>query len=488
MRTVIIVGGIIFLALILFHFCGCGDNRQPSCGDHVCDVTESCSDCPNDCGKCPTTCGDGICQSNETKANCPADCGKPVACESTADCSDHNECNGRELCEFGHCLSGKELPDGADCGDGATCLGGICHLPLCGNGVCDVGEDCVNCWVDCGLCDQCGNGICDSPETCSTCAADCGVCPSCGDGHLDTGEQCDDGIQNGIDGDGCKLDCSFVCSNPAVDCGTPPLCNKSLCTDGHVCAITPDSSLDGESCGSALICVFGTCRPEVVGLPGTPVDLGTAGGFAILSKSGISTVPTSAVTGNIGVSPAAASYITGFSLSMDSTNVFSTSPQVVGRVYAADYTPPTPSNMTTAVSDMETAFTDAASRAADVTELGAGDISGMTLTSGTYKWGTGLLISTDITLTGSATDVWIFQISGSLTVESAVQVHLAGGALAKNIFWQVYGPVDFGTTSHFEGIILSQTSIILRTGASINGRLLAQTAVTLDSNIVTQPE
>jgi hypothetical protein len=40
------------------------------------------------------------------------------------------------------------------------------------------------------------------------------------------------------------------------------------------------------------------------------VSLGGAGNFVILAKSGISTVPTSAVTGNIGVSPAAA---TGFS-------------------------------------------------------------------------------------------------------------------------------------------------------------------------------
>ena len=126
--------------------------------------------------------------------------------------------------------------------------------------------------------------------------------------------------------------------------------------------------------------------------------LGTAGNFAILAKSGISTVPTSAVTGNIGVSPAAATSITGFSLIADATNVFSTSPQVTGKVYAADYAPPTPSNLTTAVGDMELAFTDAAGRAPDVTELGAGNIGGMTLAPGVYKWGTGLLIPTDVTL------------------------------------------------------------------------------------------
>ena len=218
-----------------------------------------------------------------------------------------------------------------------------------------------------------------------------------------------------------------------------------------------------------------------------PVNLGTAGDFVILAKSGISTVPTSAVTGDIGVSPAAATYITGFSLTADSTNVFSTSPQVTGKVYAADYAPPTPSNLTTAVGDMELAFTDAAGRAPDVTELGAGNIGGMTLAPGVYKWGTGLLIPTDVTLTGSATDVWIFQIAQNLTMSSAAKVLLAGGALPKNVFWQVAGLVDLGTTAHCEGVVLTQTSVTLRTGASINGRLLAQTAVTIDGSTVVEP-
>jgi hypothetical protein len=222
-------------------------------------------------------------------------------------------------------------------------------------------------------------------------------------------------------------------------------------------------------------------------VPGLPVNLATSGGFVILAKSGISTVSPSVITGNIAVSPLAATYITGFSLIADGTNVFSTSSQVTGKVYAADYAPPTPDNLTTAVLDMQLAFTDAAGRAPDFTELGAGNIGGMTLPSGVYKWGTSLLIPTDVTLTGSATDVWIFQISGDLTMSSAVRVHLAGGALAKNIFWQVAGLVDLGTTAHAEGVILCKTAIILRTGASINGRMLAQTAVTIASSTIVKP-
>jgi len=221
--------------------------------------------------------------------------------------------------------------------------------------------------------------------------------------------------------------------------------------------------------------------------PATALDLGAAGGYAILAKSGISTVPTSAVTGDLGVSPAAATYITGFSLTMDSSNEFATSPQVTGNVYAADYSPPTPSDLTTAVGDMEIAYTDAAGRAPGTTELGAGNIGGMTLSPGVYKWGTGLLIPTDVTLSGDATGVWIFQIAQDLTMSSGAQVLLAGGAQPKNIFWQVAGLVDLGTTAHCEGVVLTQTSVTLRTGASINGRLMAQTAVDIDGSAVVEP-
>ena len=219
-----------------------------------------------------------------------------------------------------------------------------------------------------------------------------------------------------------------------------------------------------------------------------PVDLGLAGNYVILAKSGISTVPTSAITGNLGLSPAAASYITGFSLVADASGVFSTSAQVTGNVYASDYAVPTPANLTTAVSNMEAAYTDAAGRTLpDFTELGAGEIGGLTLVPGLYKWGTDVLITTDVTLNGGPNDVWIFQISGGITQASATKVILTGGALPKNIFWQSFGVVALDTTAHMEGVILAQTAITLNTGATANGRLLAQTAVTLDSNTVTQP-
>lgn len=226
------------------------------------------------------------------------------------------------------------------------------------------------------------------------------------------------------------------------------------------------------------------------GYPDLPVGLGTAGNFAILAKSGISTVTGTQVTGDMGVSPIDSTAITGFSLILDGTTTFSRSTQVTGKIYAADYTDPTPAILTTAVSDMETAYTDAAGRTLpDYTELGAGNISGMTLTPGLYKWGTSVLIASDVTLAGGPNDVWIFQIAGDLTMAGSKSILLSGGAQAKNIFWQVAGgeSVSIGTTAHFEGIILAQAAIKLQTGASINGRLLAQTAVTLQSNTIVSP-
>lgn len=216
------------------------------------------------------------------------------------------------------------------------------------------------------------------------------------------------------------------------------------------------------------------------------VDLGGAINYMILAKSAINNSSTSALNGDLGLSPAATSYVTGLDLT-DATG-FATSAQVTGKVYAADMADPTPIDLTTAVNNMLTAYTDAAGRPSpDFSELGTGNIGGKTLASGLYKWTTTVTIPTDVTIAGGSNDVWIFQISGDLTVSAATNIILTGGAQAKNIFWQVAGQATMGTTSHFEGIILSQTGITFQTGASMNGRALAQTAVVLDSNAITKP-
>ena len=233
-----------------------------------------------------------------------------------------------------------------------------------------------------------------------------------------------------------------------------------------------------------------------IGRGPAPVNLGTAGNYVVLAKSAISTTGTTAITGDLAVSPAAATFITGFgALPKDVTLCHSTSTLVTGSLFAADYSTPngctavpdTATLLTTAVGDMQTAYTDAAGRAADYTELGTGNIGGMTLPPATYKWSTGVMIPTNVTLNGGPNDVWIFEIAQGITQASAARVIMAGGALPKNVFWQTFGAVDIGTTAHMEGVILSQTSITLKTGASANSRLLAQTAVTLDANALTQP-
>ena len=212
------------------------------------------------------------------------------------------------------------------------------------------------------------------------------------------------------------------------------------------------------------------------------VDLGVAGDFVILSKAGITDVPDSDITGDIGTSP-----ITGAAIGVKCS-------EVAGTIYSVNAAGPLPCSvtdaflLTDAVSDMETAYTDAAGRSnPDFFNKGAGEIGNLTLGPGLYNFTTAVAISNDVKLSGGPTDVWIFQIPGTLDMSSAKSIILSGGAQAKNIFWQVADAVTLDTTSHFEGIILGQTNIALNTGASINGRLLAQTAVTLQKNTVTQP-
>jgi len=217
-----------------------------------------------------------------------------------------------------------------------------------------------------------------------------------------------------------------------------------------------------------------------------PVRLGTAENYVILAKSAISNVPISVVTGDLGLSPAAASYITGFDLTKAGTKW--TSAQVIGDVYAADNDPPTPTLLTAAVADMQTAYTDAAGRPdPNYLDLGAGSIGGLTLMPGLYRWTSTVTIPSDVTLSGAADAVWIFQITGDLTMSAEKEMILAGGARAANIVWQVSGGVELGALSHAEGTVMAKTAINLGTGASINGRLFAQTSVDIAASTVTAP-
>ena len=234
---------------------------------------------------------------------------------------------------------------------------------------------------------------------------------------------------------------------------------------------------------SALLAATSSANAGAASKVQAPVKLGSAGTFALLSKTGITDVYASVITGDVGASP-----ITGAAIGLTCGEI------AAGILYTVDAAGPLPCSvtaatlLTAAVSDMVTAYTDAAGRVRpDFTELGSGEIGGRTLVPGLYKWGTDVKISTDVKLAGGPNDVWIFQVSGGIQQASATRVTLTGGALAKNVFWQSAGAVSIGTTAHFEGVVLAKTLVAVKTGASVNGRLLAQTAVTLEKNSVTQP-
>jgi Ice-binding-like len=215
-------------------------------------------------------------------------------------------------------------------------------------------------------------------------------------------------------------------------------------------------------------------------------SLGAAGDYAILAQSAITNVPTSIINGSLGISPAAGSFITGFDLTRAGDRW--TSLQVNGDVFSADSDVPTPDNLTVAIVAMLAAYSDTEGRLLpDYLDLETGAIGGLTLEPGLYSWNSSVNIDSNLTLQGPDDAVWIFQVTGDLELSAAKKVILAGGAQAENIYWQVAGTVDLGATAHAEGVILSKTSINLTTGASVNGRLLAQTAVTLDSATVTAP-
>jgi len=219
------------------------------------------------------------------------------------------------------------------------------------------------------------------------------------------------------------------------------------------------------------------------------INLSTAGNFVILSKTAITTTGITAITGDLGISPAFSTAMTGFGLVLDGSGTFSTSALVTGSIYAANYGVPTPTTVGNAVSAMEAAYTDGAGRAVDVTDAGAGDLAGLTLVPSTYFFsGPGnVVITNDVTLNGGATDVWIFQVPGTLDISANKKVLLTGGALASNVFWVVAGTTTLEPGSTFSGVILGgpgASTIAMQSGATLVGRALGQTDVTLIANTV----
>lgn len=219
--------------------------------------------------------------------------------------------------------------------------------------------------------------------------------------------------------------------------------------------------------------------------PQLPVNLASCQNFLLLAYSEITnTSINTQLTGNIGVSPASGTFITGILQS-----------DVTGTIYTVDGLGPTGNIMdvtrlNTARGDLTAAYNDAAGRVTpDVIYGVATNIGGLTLAPGLYKFADSAAITgSNLTLFGPPSGVWIFQIASTLTVGNGIRVILAGGASASNIFWQVSTSATLGTTSHMEGTIMANASIAFQTLSSLNGRALVRTAaVTLDSFVGALP-
>lgn len=228
------------------------------------------------------------------------------------------------------------------------------------------------------------------------------------------------------------------------------------------------------------------------------VDLGNAGDYVILSKTGISTVPDSSITGDMGVSPIAATAMTGFALTMDKEEkedevdlIFSTSVQLAGKAFAPEYSDTMKTELTTAVSAMESAYTNAAGRPNNNDNrknIGDGYIGGKTLTPGVYTFGKDIKITSDVKVHGDANDIFIIQTTKNLLQAKNTKVTLSGGAVAQNVFWQVAGHATVGAGAAFEGILLVKTAALFETKSSLVGRVFSQTSCDLQQASITEPQ
>jgi cytoskeletal protein CcmA (bactofilin family) len=231
-----------------------------------------------------------------------------------------------------------------------------------------------------------------------------------------------------------------------------------------------------------------------------PVNLRAAEKFTILAKAGITNIGNheTEIIGHIGSSPIAASFMDnvhcnemgGFTNDPDS-KIYGVDASYAGGVGGTECSLGDSFAKTlvdNAVLDMGVAYADAAGRTApDYSEYGAGKISDeRPLKPGLYKWGTNVVMDKDITLVGGPDDVWIFQISGNFYQAGETKMYLGGTALAKNVFWQLTENVALGDGAEFIGVVLAKTHIALNPLAEVNGRLLSQTQVTLQDNVINQ--
>jgi len=221
----------------------------------------------------------------------------------------------------------------------------------------------------------------------------------------------------------------------------------------------------------------------------TAIQLNTAAPFAVLAGTAVTDVPTSTITGDVGLSPHAGSYYAGL-----------TKAEVTGTIYATDATGPAgaidnPGLLTQAKNDLTTAFLTAAGEVATTTySTGDNQLGGKTLTPGVYAFGhaatANLTAASPLVLNGNGDPgaLFVFQASSDLVTASNSVVQLENGAQACNVYWVVGSSATLATSSTFVGTLMALTSATLATGATVQGRILARNgAVTLDANVITTP-
>jgi hypothetical protein len=266
---------------------------------------------------------------------------------------------------------------------------------------------------------------------------------------------------------------------------------------GTTATFTPASSLASNAvytvtittgakdlAGTSLVSNYVWSFTTALSAGGLPVALGTSARFAILSNSAITDIPTSAITGDVGISPGARSSITGLTI-----------PEVTGTIYAADDATPVPAMLIAAKNDAASAYLDATAAGRGTPTSLSGNINGLTLVSGLYESGTSIEISPGgivyLDAQGDVNAVFVIRSATSITTSATSQVVLTNGANAKNIFWSAGSAITLGTNSKMKGTLIASTSISLLTGARLDGRALIQGAaagqVSLDQNIIVLP-
>jgi hypothetical protein len=251
----------------------------------------------------------------------------------------------------------------------------------------------------------------------------------------------------------------------------------------------------GTPIASDYVWTFSTVAP----LGPIAPDLLSVARFGIISGVGVSNNagPSEIHDLDVGIYPGLRSQITGF-FAVDG------GPGLIfnGAFYAADdIAPPgVPAMLLAAKNDLTAAYNSAAGATLPAPQVAPADLGGKTLAPGIWTSATTMLLQNgNLTLDaqGDANAVWIFQVGSGFTSigtgpypsTSGGNVILAGGAQAKNIYWQVGSSAVIGDYTQFYGNILAFSSITMNSGARITGRCLARNAaVTLTStNIIIKP-